>query len=53
MTVPTWTIFTAALKQEDIYFVSNKKMQWAEAECEFRVKNKIPELWIPETGEDT
>ena len=37
--------------QEEIYFVSNKKMQWAEAECEFRVKNKIPELWIPETGE--
>jgi hypothetical protein len=37
--------------QEDIFFVSNKKMQWAEAECEFRVKNKVPELWIPETGE--
>ncbi len=35
---------------EEIYFVSNKKMQWAEAECEFRVKDKIPELWIPETG---
>jgi hypothetical protein len=35
---------------EEIYFISNKKMQWAEAECEFRVKNKIPELWIPETG---
>jgi hypothetical protein len=38
-------------EREDIYFVSNKKMQWAEVECEFRVKNKIPELWIPETGE--
>jgi hypothetical protein len=37
--------------KEDIYFVSNKKLRWAEAECEFRVKNKIPELWIPETGE--
>jgi hypothetical protein len=36
---------------EEIYFVSNKKMQWAEAECEFRVKDMIPELWIPETGE--
>jgi hypothetical protein len=35
----------------DIYFVSNKKMQWAEVECDFRIKNKIPELWIPETGE--
>jgi hypothetical protein len=36
---------------EEIYFVSNKKLQWAQAECSFRVKNKIPELWIPETGD--
>lgn len=36
--------------QEDIYFISNKNMYWAEAKCEFRIKNKIPELWIPETG---
>jgi hypothetical protein len=36
---------------EEIYFVSNRKMQTAEVSCEFRVKNKIPELWIPETGE--
>jgi hypothetical protein len=38
-------------EREEIYFVSNKKMEWAEAECEFRVKNKVPELWIPETGQ--
>ena len=37
-------------ESEEIYFISNKKMQWVEAECEFRIKNKIPELWIPETG---
>jgi hypothetical protein len=36
---------------DEIYFVSNKRMQWAEVSCEFRVKNKIPELWNPETGE--
>jgi hypothetical protein len=36
---------------EEIYFISNKKMLAAESECVFRVKNKIPELWIPETGE--
>ncbi len=36
---------------EEIYFVSNKKMQPVELECMFRVNNKIPELWMPETGE--
>jgi len=36
---------------EEIYFVSNKNMQTAEVECEFRIKNRIPELWNPETGE--
>jgi hypothetical protein len=39
--------------REEIYFISNKKLQWAEAECTFRVKNKTPELWMPETGEIT
>ena len=36
---------------EDIYFVSNKNMRWEEVECGFRVTGKIPELWMPDTGE--
>jgi len=38
------------LNQTDIYFVRNTKNTPATAECVFRVKDKIPELWIPETG---
>ena len=35
----------------DIYFVSNKNMRWEEVDCVFRVKGKVPELWMPDTGE--
>jgi hypothetical protein len=38
---------------DEIYFVSNKRLQWAEVSCDFRVKNKMPELWDPATGEIT
>ena len=38
-------------ESEDIYFVSNKNNSWEEGDCVFRVFGKIPELWIPETGE--
>jgi len=38
-------------EKEDIYFISNKKMHAVEISGDFRVKNKIPELWNPETGE--
>jgi len=37
-------------KTEDIYFVRNKKKMWADVNCSFRIKEKIPELWNPETG---
>jgi hypothetical protein len=35
----------------DVYFVSNKTMQWQDVECTFRVSSKIPELWDPASGE--
>ena len=34
----------------DVYFVSNKNMQWQDVECTFRVSGKIPELWDPTSG---
>lgn len=38
--------------EEDIYFVANNKNERIEGiQCSFRVDNKIPELWNPETGE--
>jgi hypothetical protein len=38
-------------KDEDIYFVTNRTMQWQDVECVFRVREKVPELWMPETGQ--
>lgn len=35
----------------DIYFVSNTKMEEAEADCTFRVSQRLPQLWHPDTGE--
>lgn len=37
--------------EADIYFVSNKTKNWADINCTFRVKGKIPELWNPENGD--
>lgn len=34
----------------DIYFISNQRQQFDAADCTFRVKGKIPEVWHPETG---
>jgi hypothetical protein len=36
--------------EADIYFVSNQRRQFDSAECTFRVSDKIPELWHPDTG---
>ncbi len=35
----------------DIYFVSNRSAGWKEARSAFRVTNRVPELWHPDTGE--
>ncbi|MEK7406453.1 MAG: glycosyl hydrolase, partial [Acidobacteriota bacterium] len=35
----------------DIYFVRNKREEWARADCVFRVKGRPAELWDPQTGE--
>ena len=34
----------------EIYFISNKQNAAAEAICNFRVSNRRPEFWWPETG---
>ncbi len=34
----------------DIYFVSNQRYRPREADCTFRVRGKLPELWYPDTG---
>ncbi len=36
---------------EDIYFVVNKNMRAEQVDCVFRVAGKVPELWMPDTGE--
>ena len=35
----------------DIYFVRNENMRTEQADCVFRVTGKVPELWLPDTGE--
>ncbi len=35
----------------DIYFVSNTQMEDAEADCTFRVPQRLPKVWHPQTGE--
>lgn len=38
-------------EREDIYFVVNNATRAVEADCTFRVENKAPEFWHPDTGE--
>lgn len=35
----------------EIYFVRNRRGEWAEAQCTFRVKGRTPEIFDPVTGE--
>jgi hypothetical protein len=37
----------------EIYFVANRRRRAGDVVCTFRVKDKQPELWNPETGEIT
>jgi len=37
-------------RDADIYFVSNQKDRFEQAECTFRVSGKAPELWDPNSG---
>ncbi len=37
--------------EADIYFVSNQRRHFDEADCTFRVSGKAPELWNPQTGQ--
>ncbi len=37
--------------EADIYFVINKRDQWQDVTCSFRVSGKTPQLWLPDTGE--
>jgi hypothetical protein len=37
--------------ETDIYFVSNQGMQATTASCTFRVTERAPELWHPDTGQ--
>lgn len=39
--------------EADIYFVINKRQQWQKVTCSFRVSDKTPQLWRPDTGEIT
>ncbi|HID24771.1 MAG TPA: hypothetical protein EYP14_20550, partial [Planctomycetaceae bacterium] len=35
----------------EIYFVCNKTMRWVDVQGVFRVRDRAPEIWRPETGE--
>jgi hypothetical protein len=37
--------------EADIYFVINKREQRQQVTCSFRVSGKMPQLWLPDTGE--
>ena len=39
--------------EADVYFVINKREQWQDVTCAFRVSDKVPQLWMPDTGEVT
>ena len=37
----------------DFYFIRNTKDHWVSKNVDFRQRNKIPEIWDPQTGETT
>jgi hypothetical protein len=36
--------------EADIYFIRNKGIRWEVVNAYFRVSDKVPELWFPDTG---
>jgi hypothetical protein len=39
------------LPKADIYFVSNRTDSWNISRCTFRVGDRVPQVWMPDTGE--
>ncbi len=37
--------------EADIYFVSNQQNRWEDVACVFRVSDRVPQLWMPDTGQ--
>jgi hypothetical protein len=37
----------------DIYFVCNSSERWEEVTCTFRIDDRVPEIWHPDSGEMT
>jgi hypothetical protein len=46
-----WEFLHRTYQDADIYFVINRNNCYSEALCQFRVTDKIPELWDPATGQ--
>ncbi|MBC7329299.1 hypothetical protein H5T88_02965 [bacterium] len=39
-----------SLPDAEVYFVANQEPQEAQINCSFRVKGRLPEIWLPESG---
>lgn len=39
------------LPEAEVYFVANQDATAVDINCSFRVKGRLPEIWLPETGE--
>jgi hypothetical protein len=40
-----------SLESTDIYFIANLTNRWENVTCTFRIKDRTPEIWQPESGE--
>ena len=38
------------IEDAEVYFVSNTREVWEQADCTFRLFNKVPEIWDPVSG---
>jgi hypothetical protein len=41
---------SGSIVNTDIYFITNLTDRWENVICTFRIKDRIPEIWIPESG---